>query len=512
MTPVRIGGLVAAACALALISAPDALSQKSNDTLRYPSFDPDAGIDTYTMPSAFANVWSPSVYDMLLGFDPEKGQFVGHLAKSFKQVDPVTYEFEMRDDVKWHDGQKLTADDVAYTLGYLVDPKVTLRYKAYWQWIKSVEKVAEDRVRVVAHQPVQDGLMMLASRTPIYPRHTHGAVANKVDFASRPIGTGPLRVLQMDKNTGIATERYDGYVASAVKPGSGVGKVTAVLINDVGTITATLMTGALDLAIDLPPDQTEAFRQSGQFEVTLGPPNVRYSFIGFPTTAWQNNKALADIRVRRAILMALDRPSLVKVRFGALAGLIGPKDALCSKEQLGCGFTLPPYPYDPVGARRLLTEAGYPDGFDVVISCFPVNVQEATAQAGMLRAIGIRATVRQHPTAQRQQLVTQGKVEIGVYGWSGGGMFEVSGQLGRHVESNDYGDPTLAKFAEVVPAISDDAERRKAVAKIFDHITEQAYAEVTVPNQTVITHTKEVVFNAGSIRADSINPHEFGWK
>ncbi len=492
--------------------APPTLAQKAKDTLRFPVFDPDAGIDTYTMPSSFANVWGPSAYDMLLAFDPAKGSFVGHLAKSYKQVDPVTYDFEIRDDVKWHDGQKMSADDIVYTLDYLTDPKVTLRYKAYWQWIKSVEKTGPNTVRIVAKIAAPDSLMYLAMRTPMYPKHAHGAVANKIDFATKPVGTGPLQIVQMDKNTGIVGEKYKAYVPSSVKAASGVGRVVSQPIKDHGTLTATLMVQGADVATDLPPDQTDALVKSGNFETTLGPPSTSYYFLGFPSTAWANNKALADVRVRRAILMAVNREDLVKVKYGPLAKGIEPEAGLCSKSQLGCGFTKSAYAYDPAAAKKLLAEAGYADGFDVVISCFPINATEAQAVSGMLRAVGIRATVRTHPTAQRQQLITDGKVEIGNYGWSGGGMFDVAGQLGRHVESNDYGDPELAKLAEAIPTILDDTKRREAAAKVFDRITEMAYAEATDPNRPVFVHTKEVVLNARTIRAEQVNPHEFGWK
>lgn len=501
----------AALTAIVLTAAP-ALAQKSKDTLRFPVFDPDAGIDTYTMPSSFANVWGPSAYDTLLNFDPDKQVFVGHLAKSFKQVDPITYDFEIRDGVKWHDGQAFTADDVVYTLTYLTDPKVTLRYKAYWQWVKSVEKTGRNSVRIVAKIAAPDSLMYLAMRTPMYPKHAHEPAANKIDFATKPVGTGPLRIIQVDKNTGIVGEKYKDYVASPVKQASGVGRVVAQPIKDYGTLTATLMVQGADVAADLPPDQADALVKSGNFDVTLGPPSTSYYFLGFPYTAWENNKALADVRVRRAILMAVDRDALVKVKYGPLANQLKPDEGLCSKAQLGCGFTKAPYAYDPAGAKKLLAEAGYADGFDVTISAFPINGTEAQAVSGMLRAIGVRASVRTHPTAQRQQLISDGKVEIGNYGWSGGGMFDVAGQLGRHVESNDYGDPELAKLAEVIPTILEDAKRREASARVFDRITDMAYAEVTDPNRPVFVHTKDVMLNARSIRAEQVNPHEFGWK
>jgi peptide/nickel transport system substrate-binding protein len=504
-----------AACviALALIwAATPAAAQKSKDTLRYPVPDPDAGIDTYALPSSFNNVWGPSVYDMLLGFDPEKGQFVGHLAKGVTQPDPTTYEFELRSDVKWHDGQPMSADDVVYTLNYLIDPKVNLRFKAYWAWIQSVEKLSATKVRVIAKQPSVESLMYLASRTPMYPQHAHAPHANKLDFAAKPVGTGPLRIIQLDQNTGIIAEKYAGYVASPVKAASGVGRIVAAPIKDVGTLTATLLTGEADVAVDLPPDQAQALQESGRFDVTLAS-RLGYAFIGFPSKGWESAKPLADVRVRTAIAKAIDRQALIKVKLGVLSEGQVPPDALCPKEQLGCGYSKMVPDYDPAGAKKLLTEAGYADGFDVAISCFPTSIPDATAIAGMLRAVGIRATVRQHPTAQRVQLINQGKIEIGYYGWSGGGMMEVSGQLGRHVDSKEYDDPMLAKLASGTYSIMDDAARRKEVAKVFDHITDNAYAFAMIQNYSFFTHTKDVQLNnPRAIRAENVSPHEFGWK
>ena len=489
-----------------------ASAQKSKDTLRLPVSDPDAGIDTYLLPGSFANVYGPSVYDMLLAFDPTKIQIIGHLASSYKQIDPLTYEFDLRTDVKWHDGQKFGADDVIYTFNYLIDPKVTLRYKAYWAWISSVEKLSPTKVRLKAKQPSVDGIMYLASRTPIYPEHVHGPAANKLDFGLRPVGTGPLRIVQVDQNTGIIGDKYKEYVPSAVKAASGIGRVVSVPIKDMGTLTASLLTGDADVAVDLPSDQAEALRQTGRFDVTLGPPSVGYTFIGFPSKAWENVKALGDVRVRNAIIKAIDVDAIQRLRYGSLSANMKPIEGLCSKEQLGCGFTKPVPAYDPAGARKLLAEAGYAEGFDVVISCFPTARSDATAVAGMLRAVGIRATVREHPTAQRVQLINQGKVEIGLYGWSGGGMFEVSGQLGRHIESHEYLDSELDMMAAATYAIMDDGERRAAVTKVFDRITDQAYAFVTGPFRPVFTHTKDVMLNVKSLRAEQVNPHEFTWK
>jgi len=511
MRKVLTAGAAMLGC-LALSAGQPSFAQKSKDTLRFPVFDMEAGIDMYTLTGSFANVWGPSVFNYLIDFESQTGKFIPHLAKSWSQPNPTTYEFELRDDIKWHDGQALDADDVVYTLNYLIDPKVNLRHKVRWNWIESVEKLGSHKVRFKASQQVPFGLMWMASYTPIYPQHAHGSDGNKLPFAGRPIGTGPLRIVKMDRNDGIVAEKFAGYVPSSVNPSSGVGRVVAEPVNDMGSLTAMLLTGQADLAVNLPSDQSDALRASGRFEVSLQPPGVGYSFLGFPSKGASNVKALADVRVRTAIIKAIDRRAVMTVKLGELAHGQNPPDALCSKTQLGCGYTKLPPEYDPVGAKKLLAEAGYADGFDVVINCFPANSVDATAIAGMLRAVGIRATVRQNTTAQRVQLLSQGKIEIGYFGWDGGSVFDVSGPIGRHVQAGEYEDAVLSKLALPVHAALDDAQRRKMAAPVFDYITENAYAFAIIPGTSSYTHTKEVKLNTSIPRAIQVHPHEFTWK
>jgi peptide/nickel transport system substrate-binding protein len=505
---------VIAACAgaLALASATPAAAQKSADTLRFPFAESGSTLDTYLNPGTFSNVWGPSVYDHLLGFDPKKGDFVGHLAKSWAQPDPTTYEYELHEDTLWHDGQKVDADDVVYTLNYLIDPKVTLRYKAYWAWIKSVEKLGPYKIRITSKQPVPDGMMWMVFRTPIYPEHLHGPLANKQDFGAKPVGTGPYRITQLDKNAGIHAEKYANYRARPEKPGAAIGKIVADPMPDLGTQVAALLTGKADIAADLPADQAADLAKSGKFEVSLSPPAMGYTFLGFPSKGADNVKALSDPRVRTAIAKAINRQQLVDIQYGELAKGMKPAEALCSREQLGCAYTKLVPDYDPAGAKKLLAEAGYADGFDLAISTFPQAATQATAMAGMLRAVGIRAVVRQHTIAQRVQLLAEGKVDVGLYNWAASTIFEVSPQIVRHFQSKEYDDPLLAKMADEVLPMMNDAERRKAAAKLFDYATEKGYAFAMVPTRAAYTHTKEVRLAATGLRATEVNPHEFAWK
>ena len=498
------------AAALALIAAP-ALAQKAKDTMRLPFAEPASTMDTYLNPGVISNVWGPSVYDHLLGFNGKEGKFVGHLAKSWAQPSPTIYEYELHEDVLWHDGQKFTADDVVYTLNYLIDPKVNLRYKAYWNWIDKVEKLGPYKLRITSKQPVPDGMMWMVFRTPVYPKHIHEPLANKQDFGAKPIGTGPYKILSFDKNTGIAAEKYKDYRERPVKPGAKIGRVHAEFIPDMGTQVAALLTDKADIVADLPADQAVDLLKSGRFEVSLSPPALGYTFLGFPSAG--QNKALADVRVRNAVIKAIDRKALVKVQYGDLATSdMQPPDALCSKEQLGCGYNKVPPAFDPAGAKKLLAEAGYGDGFDMVISCFPPSAAMATAISGMLRAVGIRATVRTHPIAQRVQMISDGKIEAGLYTWAASTIYEVSPQIARHFQSKEYDDPELTKMAEATLIMMDDAARRREVAKVFDLAVDKAYAFPMTPTRASYTHTKDIRLTATDLRATEVNPHEFGWK
>ncbi len=506
--------LAFALAAVVAASATPALAQKSKDTLRYPLQQAENILDPYLSPGTFHYGWAPSVYDNLLGFNPTKGEFVGQLAKSFSQPDPSTYIYELKTDIKWQDGTPFTADDVVYTINYLIDPKVTLRYKAYWQWIKSVEKLGPYTVKITANAPVPDGFTWMTGPTPIYPKHLHEPLANKADFGAHPVGTGPFAITKFDKNSGIVAERYEGYKGTPTKPRAGIKTIVAEPMPDVGTVVAAMLTDKADMASDLPPDQAEALVKTGRFETELSPPAMSYSFLGFPTKGWENVKALADVRVRLAIAKAIDRKVLKQVIYGDLASQVEDAEGLCSKVQLGCGYTRPAPAYDPEGAKKLLAEAGYADGFDLVISCFPSSVPEVTAVAGMLRQVGVRATVRQHTIAQRVQLLSAGKVDAGYYGWSGGASFDASGNIARHFASNEYEDFDLTKMASDTFTVLDDKKRREAVAKVMDYANEHAYVFPMTINRPVLTHIKDVqVIQKNEIRQSQVTAiHEFAWK
>ena len=504
---------VVAFATFALMTASPAVAQKSKDTLRFPIQDVQTTVDTYLEPGRVSQMWDPSVYDDLFGFDPNQSKFTPQLVKSWSQSSPTVYDLELRDDVQFHDGVKFTADDVVYTLNWVIDPKVKLRFKEGWSFIKSVEKLGPYKVRLTTYEPTPDTLMVLAFGSPMYPEHYHKTFENKDDFGTKPIGTGPYRILQLDKNRGTIAEKNQYFKGYPTKQPAAISHVISQPVDDVGSMTALLLADQVDIARNLPIDQAFELQKTGRFKVTLAPPRTAYNFLQFPSAAWKNVAALGDVRVRKAIMMAIDRKALVEQQYGPLAKDVPAFDGLCKKEQIGCGYTVPPPAFDPAGAKRLLAEAGYADGFDVTISCYNDNVGQSTLISGMLRDVGIRAGVKVIASQNRLKLVKGGQVEIGYLGWSGGGTFTASADIVRLFLTEEHDDPELVKLAKPPLAIMDDGERREAAAKVFDYYTEHAYGFPMHANPETFTHTIELaISNPTEMRPSAVHPHELYWK
>src|SRR5690606_4763987 len=127
---IKTAAALAAAAGFAFAGVSAAYAQKSQDKLTIAFLEATQSVDPFMDPKPENDFMSNGIFDTLIAYDEKKYRFAPLLAKSWKMVDPKTIEFELRNDVKWHDGQAFDADDVVHTLGYLTDPNVKLRFKA----------------------------------------------------------------------------------------------------------------------------------------------------------------------------------------------------------------------------------------------------------------------------------------------------------------------------------------------------------------------------------------------
>ena len=197
--------------AAALIGAGPALAQKSQDTLRLAVISPFAALSTYDLPHEEAAVFSREIYDFLMVYDEHNKKFVPSLAKSWKRIDDKTLEFELQDGVKFHNGNVFNADDVVYTVKFVIDPENKLRQQeSAFLFVKDVEKLSSHRVRLTLTRPEPVAEFLLAARFLVWPGK-HTAAQGHMSHATKPIGTGPYRFVEFKRNETIRLERNPNY-------------------------------------------------------------------------------------------------------------------------------------------------------------------------------------------------------------------------------------------------------------------------------------------------------------
>jgi peptide/nickel transport system substrate-binding protein len=233
-------------------------------------------------------------------------------------------------------------------------------------------------------------------------------------------------------------------------------------------------------------------------------------------------KPLTDVRVRKAMMMAINRDDLLKFLSHGRSLSNGKPvvipDAMCWDFQAGCDYTAKPYTHNVAAAKKLMAEAGYPDGFDLEITTFVHESVKGVAQiiADQLRQIGIRASTQPTDTGAYRKKQGDGKIQVMVGAWPGGGNPDVQGTIEfiyAVPPSRDYsGDTDMIKTAEETLSIMDPDLRKKIGRKVFDRSTEMAYFVPVAPNLATFVHTNELVLDPGAFGPYGVNPQGIRWK
>ncbi len=453
-----------------------------------------------------------------MGYDEKNFKMEPLLAKSWKRVSPTTLEFELRDDVKWHDGESFDADDVVYTLGWLTNPKTKIRFKRFWSWIGKVEKLGPHKVRISAKKPTPFDLARYAYFTAMVPEHMHSKFKGreKVKFGKNPVGTGPFKALQVDKNKGIIMERNDAYKhGGKVKPKSNIKRLHFLPIPDISAQVASFLVGKVDAIRNISADKAAGLAKSPNASMTIGQ-GVSYTYLALDARGRSGVKALTDHRVRKAIMMAIDRKALLRLRIGNRT-LNRMTEAMCWRFQAGCDFTTELPKYDPAAAKKLMAEAGYAKGFDVGITTFVSVIGDtAVAVSGQLAEIGIRAKVTRMNIGRYRRAQRDGKIQIMVGGWPAGSMPDVSGTLTwifAGPPNRDYtGDKAMRKRARSMLTDMDPVRRKASGKWVFNRATEMNYFIPLLPSPVTLVHHKDLEVKAGAFSAFGVEAWGFNWK
>ena len=453
------------------------------------------------------------MFDTLIAYNEQSRKFEPLLAKSWKTVNPTTYEFTLRDDVKFHDGSPFDADDVVYTLNFLADPKVKFRIKTRFLWIKKAEKVDRYTVRVTTKGPRAVAPARFAVSIPIFPSDVHGALENKAAFGKTPIGTGPYKVVAYDPNTGIRMVRNPDYRhGSPSRPPGSIENVHILPIPDVQNQVAQLITGGLDMIHNVPKDQADNLAQNPELGVTVSN-GILYRYIAFDAIGRTGSDDLKDARVRRALIHAIDRDSIRRNIFAG-GDAVEKMDSICKPIQIGCVFDAKPPAYDPGKAKALLAEAGKAD-LKLQITTLPEARKVAEAIVGYLRAVGVKASIKSVTFGAYRKLQRTGKIQTLVHQFSSGGVPDTDALVTFYFGSkarNYYGDKQIAGWMKEAGATFDTAAREVLYRKIFNRINEQAYIIPIAGLPSVFVHARDLEIDKGIINPFGAQLARIRWK
>lgn len=300
-----------------------------------------------------AQLVNGNIYESLLRFD-EKLQPQPNLATDWTvSKDSLTYTFKLKRGVTWHDGQPFTAADVIYTADTFMR-QLNPRFRLVLQLMQSIQALDSHTVEFRLNYPYPPFLQMFdVNSFPIVPKHQFEGVDLSRPPTFKPIGTGAYKFKDWQRGSFIQLERYAAYHVAGLPA---VENIYFHVIPDAASRSAAFESGRVDVL----PGGTVEFFDVGRLARL---PGVAVTTKGWEKLAplsmlWINHRVplLQDVRVRRALMHAIDRDALAKV---AWQGFATPATGPLS--QLTAFYTpkVRAYPHDAVKAKKLLAEAGY---------------------------------------------------------------------------------------------------------------------------------------------------------
>ncbi len=356
------------------------------------------------------------LFDGLTRFTPD-ARIEPALARRWDvSPDGLRYTFHLRDDVSFHDGARFTATHVAQSFRRILDPATKARSVWPLYPIKGARAFADGKGTTLGIETPDDSTVVITLEEPfaIFPKLLAMPIASitpatvGAEFSEKPIGTGPWKLVEWKHDDYLKFARNEKYFGGAPS----IDTLVARIIPEPSTAVAEFESGTVDI-LYVPEDQTKAWEDTDTRAVRLtSAPALRLWYIGVNTT----RGPLKDVRVRRAIAMALDVPTLLSQllanRGRVAAGVIPP-----SLE--GADTTRRALPYDSAGARALLAQAGFANGIDLELWCsqtapFPRLAQSLQAY---LAAAGIRIKIVQRDAGAMRAAARAGQTDLVVKDW-----------------------------------------------------------------------------------------------
>lgn len=468
---VAMTGLVIAGCSKSDQSAkPQELvvAQAANPT----TMDPQDTQDT------LAYGIQKTMYEGLLGFDKDM-KVIPVLAEALPELAPdaKSVTFKLKHNVKFQDGTEFNAEAVKANIDRLLDPANKLKRASLFKAVDHAEVIDSYTVKIVLNQPF----------APIVEAFAHPAgamISPKAikeygkDLNRHPVGTGPFQFVEWKDGQYVTVKKFDGYWDK--EHAAKVAKITFKPVPEAGSRVAMLKTGEIQFVYPLPPAQIESMKDDSKIAVERSQ-SIYQRYISFNVT----QKPFDDKRVRQALNYAVDKDAMVKVTYKGYGipaeSVIAPKVWGFAKQQM--------YPYDVEKAKKLLAEAGYPDGFETTL--WSANNTEMLKFAEFIQqqwqAVGVKVKLQpmEYVTQVNQLQVkpSESKMLTNVGGWSpstGEADWGIRPLLSKNMfptagfNVGFYANDQVEKYIVAGMELSDKQQRLQAYAEVQKSLVEDA--------------------------------------
>lgn len=433
---------------------------------------------------------SKQIYNTLIK-QTEDLELVPALAESWEKIDDTTYEFKLREGVKFHNGETLTAADVAFTME---------RAKTSEQIGHIVGELDVTKIKVV-----DDTTIQLGTTEPFGPFLTHlahptlGILNEKAvteggeDYGTNPVGTGPYKFVNWEAGTEVNLERFDDYFDTAgASP-----KIKFRVIKENSVRLISLETGEIDIAYDVAP--ADIAKIEGNDDLVLArDKNLRTEYIGFNV---QSATPVKDVKVRQAINHAINVQAILDTVY---QGVGSPAKGPINELIFGSNQDLEAYDYDLDKANALLTEAGYPGGGFTVKLYVGDNNAQRTQVAEILKEelgkIGITVEITQLEWATYLDATGKGEHDMFLLGWTtvttdgDYGLFPLfhSSQFGKAGNRTFYSNARVDELLQAGRVGKTNEERIAAYKEAQEIIRDEAPWVFFLYGEDVVAYSKRV--------------------
>ncbi len=496
----RLAALSAALCLMLFAAA----GSGAQSLLKVGASTEPASMDPQYSTTGATQLASQQIFETVVGRD-QNLQIVPSLAVSWKEIDPLTWELKLRQGVKFHDGKDFGADDVVFSIKRIPTvPDSPSSYKRNVSMIKDVVAVDKQTVRILLKQPTPQlpteltFVYVLPSTTPA------GAMPDDFNKGKYVIGTGPFKFVEWVRGDRLVLEKNGAYWGRK----SSYDKVIFRPITSDPSRVAALLAGDVDIIDMVSPVDQERLRKDSRVSL-ISKPAATMMYIHMdsnrdnsPMIAGKDGKPLGknplkDPRVREALSLAINREALTE---RVLQGAAVPAGQFVPEGMTGYAPDILPDPYDVDKAKRLLAEAGYPNGFALTLHSPNdryLNDEQVAQTIGQFFArIGLDVKVQALPYSVFGTAATKLEYSIFLMGFgnttgdAARGMtavlatYDTAAGLGANNRGR-YSNLDFDKFIKLAAATSDAAKRESylqeaaRIAFVKDHAILPLYYQTT---------------------------------